>query len=215
MQMRPLHSFRIPLRAAVAGLSAFLLLTGCKESATETDPPTEAIQLVPGTVVGKKVFPIGNTAQGGQGQTVSGLSCIETVASHSHTHLSLFVNGEQIAIPLGIGITDVREQNGFAAAGSANSCLYLIHTHDATGILHVEPPTKSTKLTLGQAFDLWGQPIDRNNVAGFMGTVTAYIDRKQYTGDLRAITLDPGKQINLQVGAPLVQPPAYILPQGL
>lgn len=205
---------RSHFRVASAGLMLVLSVTACKRSSTDPTPPGEGIQLVPGTTVGKSVFPIGNTAQGGQGQPISGVACgLESIAYHAHPHLSLFVNGEQIAIPLGVGITDVREQNGVAVPGGPGSCPYWIHTHDATGILHVEPPVASTTLTLGQAFDVWGQPLSADNVAGFQGAVTAYVNQERYLGDVRSIPLSRGTQINLQVGTPLVQPPVYILPK--
>lgn len=201
---------RANARLLVAGLLIPLAVTGCTDSGTGPAPPSSGpIQLVAGTRVGKDVFPIGNTPPAGQGQPVSGLQCgIQTIAYHAHPHLSLFVGGEQIAIPPAIGIPGATAQGSSAAGGK---CLYWIHTHDATGILHVEPPT-SARLMLGQAFDLWGQPLSSTNVAGYQGTVTAYIDQKPYNGDVRAIRLEPGRQINLQVGTPTVVPPTYILP---
>lgn len=193
-------------------LLAVLALAGCKDTPTETEPPPGAvIQLVAGTTVGKPTFPHGDTPQGGQGEPVSGIRCENPLnpAYHVHPHLSLFVNGEQLAIPAGIG-SPGSTQLGSSAAGGR--CLYGIHTHDATGILHVEPPTSSTRFNLGQAFDVWGRPLGRDNVAGYTGTVTAYVNGQRYDGELRSIRLDAGTQINLQVGSPTVSPPIYKLP---
>jgi hypothetical protein len=193
-----------------------LAAAGCRDVGTDPTPPSEPVQLVEGTTVGRSFFPIGNSAQGGQGQPIGGVSCIQDnqIAYHIHPHLSLFMNGEQIAIPLGLGITPVREQGGFAAPVTGiTPCVYWIHTHDATGLLHVEPPTDAL-LTLGQVFDVWGQPLSRSNVAGFSGNVTAFVNGQRYNDDLRALRLEPRMQINLQVGSPVVAPPTYLFPPG-
>jgi hypothetical protein len=41
--------------------------------------------------------------------------------------------------------------------------MYWIHTHDSTGWIHVEAPRK-IRATLGQFFDVWGQPLSREKV---------------------------------------------------
>lgn len=170
------------------------------------NPSSRPIQLVPGTTLGKVVFSDGDTPQGGQGQTVSGIPCGvgEQLTYHIHAHISLFVNGEQIAIPLGIGIGSTRDNR---------ACFYWLHTHDATGIVHVEAP-RTSSFTLGQFFDIWGQPLSSENIAGFRGAVTAYVNGTRYQGDLRVISFASHMQINLQVGTPLVPPPTYLFPAG-
>ncbi len=69
----------------------------------------------------------GDTATGGQGQPIDGISCRpEIVTYHVHAHLSFFLNGTRLAIPDAIGIQNPRpESNGFVSSGS---CLYNIHT---------------------------------------------------------------------------------------
>ena len=60
------------------------------------------IELIRATSMGRSVYPIGNTPLGGQGQAISGISCISGPApNHLHAHLSLFLRGEQIEIPQG------------------------------------------------------------------------------------------------------------------
>ena len=76
-----------------------------------------AIPLVQATEVGKAFFPPGDTPAGGNGQPVDGIQGLsqEMLAVHLHAHLSLFYRGEQIAVPLGIGIVKpLRIVNGFA-----------------------------------------------------------------------------------------------------
>ena len=181
-------------------------------NAEAAEPPrAEVVQLEIGTVIGEERFPIGNSQQGGQGQTVSGIPCkIETIAYHAHPHLSLFYQGTRIAIPAGIGMMNPVMEDGLAAG----SCYYWIHTHDATGIIHVEPPEASMVLTLGQLFDIWGQPLSSENVAGFRGSVIVYVDGERFRGDLRTIEFVAHRHIAIYVGTPLPPIPSYRFPRG-
>jgi hypothetical protein len=172
-----------------------------------------AIPLVQATEVGRPFFPPGDTPAGGNGQPVDDIQGLsqEMLAVHIHAHLSLFNRGEQIAVPLGIGIVKpLRVVNGFASGAA----LYWLHTHDATGIIHVESPD-ARLYTLGQFFDIWGRPLGKSDVAGLQGTVHAFVDGRPYTGDLRAIVLTAHEQITIEVGEPVVAPPVYTFPSGL
>ncbi len=195
--------------------SLVLALSACSNAApVEPDPgPGAEVQLVRASTVGRAFYPLGNTATGGQGQPISGLSCISAMGPyHRHAHVSLFVKGEQIAIPLGIGIMNPVVANGYVNF-DRTKCFHEMHSHDASGVIHLHPnPGEARALTLGQLFDLWGQPLTRQNVAGQAGRVVAFVGQQRYDGDLRAIVLDEHTLVNLQVGSPLVAPPRYIVP---
>lgn len=171
-----------------------------------------AVQLEEGGSVGKNVFPDGNTSSGGQGSAVAGIPCSSGAADveHYHVHLSLIANGEQIAIPRAIGIMNPILQGEAVLAGS---CFYWLHSHDRTGIIHVEPTETGHTFTLGQYFDVWGQPLASDKVATYSGPVTVYVDGQRYTGDPRAIVLAKNQQITLEVGT-RVAPPVYTFPPG-
>jgi hypothetical protein len=170
------------------------------------------IPLVDGTTIGKAMIPVAkvgaDTKSGGQGQPVDGISCagMEYATLHVHSHLALFYHGTQVQIPRLIGGAPVPPQG----------CLYWIHTHDATGIIHIEAPQLSppggSDYTTGILFDIWGQPLTRSNVAGLKGPVTAYVNGQKYDGDLRMIPLKAHQLITLEVGTPLVTPPNYTFP---
>ena len=189
------------------------VLAGLIIVATPVIAQQRAIPLVQATQIGKTQFPPGDTPAGGNGQPVDGIQGLsqEMLAVHIHAHLSLFYRGEQIAVPLGIGIVKpLRVVNGFAGGAA----LYWLHTHDATGIIHVESPD-ARPYTLGDFFDIWGRSLGKNDVAGLQGPVHAFIDGQPYTGDLRAIVLTAHEQITLEVGEPVVTPPVYTFPAGL
>ena len=176
--------------------------------------PVAPIPLIQGTQVGATKFDPGDTPRGGHGQTIDGIegSSREMLQVHVHAHLAVFYKGQQIAIPYGIGIVQpFQVNNGFVGMGAG---IYWLHTHDATGIIHVESPDNRT-YTLGQFFDIWGQPLDAKNVAGLTGTVRAFVDGKTYAGSPRGIVLGAHTQITLEVGAPFVTPPIYTFPAGL
>jgi hypothetical protein len=175
---------------------------------------TAPIPLVQATQVGATAFEPGNTAQGGNGQPVDGIegSSREMLKVHVHAHLALFSKGQQLAIPYGIGIVKpFQVNNGFVGMGAG---IYWLHTHDATGIIHVESPDDRT-YTLGNFFDIWGEPLSAHEVAGLRGTVRAFADGKPYTGNPRDIVLGAHTQITLEVGSPTVPPPVYVFPNGL
>jgi len=172
------------------------------------------IPLVQGTQLGQSMFEPGDTPRGVNGQPVDGIegSSREMLKVHVHAHLALFNKGQQIAIPYGIGIVKpFQANNGFVGMGQG---IYWLHTHDATGIIHVESPDDRT-YTLGQFFDIWGQSLTSSEVAGLKGTVRAFVDGKPYSGSPRGIVLGAHTQITLEVGAPFVPPPTYTFPAGL
>ena len=175
-------------------------------------PTPTPIQLVIGTTVGTETFPEGDTASGGSGQPIDGISCRAFLDNqfHHHVHLSMFVNGEQIALPRGTGMKDPGQGNFIYHA----QCAYWLHTHDETGIIHIEPPNGQT-FTLKQYVDIWGEPLGTNGFANFAGTVSVYIDGVLQSGmDPNAVTFSPFEEITLVIGTPPSWIPVYLFPPG-
>jgi hypothetical protein len=77
------------------------------------------------------------------GQPIAGIPCDreEGTAFHVHAHLNVFVDGKPYPVPEGVGIV-------------GRMCLYWLHTHDQSGIVHVEAPQRRI-FTLDQFFDIW------------------------------------------------------------
>jgi hypothetical protein len=181
-------------------------------SPTSSGPKFSApLPIAIGHTIGAPTYAEGDSSAGGQGQSVQGITCdTSTPVQHIHVHLTLIANGAQRAIPLAIGVNNpFIIQNFVVAAG----CYYWLHTHDATGIVHVEAPVTTT-FNLGQFFAIWGQPLSRSNVAGFSGTVTAYVDSTKYEGDLGAVDFQAHEQITLIVGAVPDTIPIYAFPSA-
>jgi hypothetical protein len=137
------------------------------------------------------------------GQPVDGIECLgsEQLKFHDHAHLAIFVNGAQRTVPAFIGIAP------------DGSCLYWLHSHTPDGIIHMESPI-SRGFTLGNYFDIWGQPLSATQVGPAKGTVTAFVDGKKVTGDPRDIRL--GEHVNVQLDVGKVVPfKSYEYGEGL
>ncbi|MBO0816863.1 MAG: hypothetical protein J2P30_17190 [Actinobacteria bacterium] len=161
--------------------------------------------------------PLASTATKATGQPVDGIRCdtSEQVLFHIHAHLTVFVNGAARQIPAGIGIPQAKAQNSpqgtFIGSGK---CFYWLHTHAADGIVHTESPVHRT-FTLGNFFNIWGQPLGPGQVGPEKGHVTAIYNGKVYHGNPRDIPITAHAQIQLQVGTPLVAPESITWPSGL
>jgi hypothetical protein len=152
-------------------------------------------------------------ARPANGATVDGIKCQtnEQAVYHVHSHLAIFVNGAQQTVPHGVGIPGSKTaQGGFVEGGK---CFYWIHTHDASGVIHIESPTTGT-YTLGQFFDIWGRKLSSDQVGTAKGDVTAYVNGKPVSGDPRSIKLGSHVVIQLDIGK--VEPPKpYTFTGGL
>ena len=157
-----------------------------------------------------------NSSSSGVGQTIDGVQCqtSEQAVYHIHAHLAIFANGQPRTVPLGIGIPNPQTDNSggspFAVSGT---CFYWLHSHDTTGIMHVESPDQRV-YTLGNWFDIWGEKLNASQVGSDTGTVTAYVNGQPYTGDPRQIPLTAHAVIQLDVGTG-VAPKPYTFPSGL
>jgi hypothetical protein len=160
---------------------------------------------------------LAGTGTAATGQPVDGISCqtTEQTLFHIHAHLTIFVNGSARQVPAAIGIpgaqAEATAQGPFIASGT---CFYWLHTHAADGVIHIESPVERT-YTLGNFFDIWGQPLGTDRVGPATGHVVAIYNGQVYQGNPRDIPLIAHAQIQLQVGTPLVAPEQISWPSGL
>jgi hypothetical protein len=152
--------------------------------------------------------PAGDTAP------VDGIQCdtSEQLLFHIHAHLAVYVNGEQRLVAAGIGIGPPLRYSGEVVVGG--SCFSWLHTHDESGVIHIESPVQRT-FTLGDFFDLWGLPLSSQQVGPAQGTVTAYLNGVAFSGDVATIPLDEHNLVQLDVGTPVVPPQPYSFGGGL
>src|SRR5581483_5991449 len=93
----------------------------------------------------------------------------EALAFHIHQHLDIFVNGKRVTVPALIGIDD-------------SSFITEMHTHDASGVLHVES-AKNRPYTLGQFFGEWSVRLSATCLGRYCGDLHWWVDGKRQTGD--------------------------------
>lgn len=134
----------------------------------------------------------------------------EGTAYHIHQHLDIFVHGNAVPVPPAIGVHE-----------SYPPYITSLHTHDETGIIHVESPTEA-KFYLGQFFDVWGVRLSAECLGAYCtdgkNTLVFYVDGKPYSGDPRQIELTAHEEIAISYGtpaeAPKPVPAGYAFPQG-
>lgn len=82
-------------------------------------------------------------------KNISGISCDKTehLIYHNHTKLVIKNQTQTVAVPSNIGIIP-------------NECIFWLHTHDDSGIIHVESPSE-TSFSLGQFLQVW-KSFDNN-----------------------------------------------------
>lgn len=69
---------------------------------------------------------------------------------HIHQQLTIRIDGKEEAIPANVGIV-------------SPTCMRPMHTHDATGTIHVESPVVRD-FTLGELFRVWEKPFGRERL---------------------------------------------------
>ena len=152
-------------------------------------------------LAGPAFLTAGTVRAAAPGATIDGIRCeaMEGAVFHIHPHLAIFDRGKAVTIPDDVG----------RPLGA--QCLYWIHTHTDDGIIHIESPVFRT-FTLGQFFDVWGQPLSATNVAGFKiakGQLHAFVNGAPYKGDPRKIELAQHTDIVLEAGAPYHKPEPF------
>lgn len=143
--------------------------------------------------------------------SVDNIQCntMEQSIFHIHAHLDIIINGKKVVIPAQIGIIP-------------DKCLFWLHTHDESGIIHIESPI-NRYFTLGQFFNIWNKKFNNNqifnNVANANNTLNVYINGNKVPNgtSYRDIKLNAHDEIVIVYGksTPPAIPSNYEFPQGL
>ena len=196
----------IAATAAIAAVVAVVLVTrgGSDSSAPNVPPQSELVGLQTGPApwnpgldtLPDRLEPLGLTPDT-NGHT--------GLVLHIHQHLDIFMNGKPVTVPANIGVYD-------------GQFLTQLHTHDPTGIIHVESPTPET-FDLGQFFGVWGVRLTEDCIGGYCRQVTpwrVYVDGRLYSGNPAALELKEHQEIAFVIGNPPKKIPAkYKFPGGL
>jgi hypothetical protein len=145
---------------------------------------------------------------------VDGIRCdsMEFTKFHIHAHLDIFVDGKPFTVPSQIGIDP------------QGRCLYWLHTHDDSGVIHIESPIER-EFSIGNFIDIWDQTFnntklfDNKSVNDTNSALRMYINGVEVpTGtDFRNISISAHDEIALIIG-PIQDdkiPSRYQFQQGL
>jgi hypothetical protein len=117
-----------------------------------------------------------------------GLPAASDRVPHPHALLRVFVNGAQVAVPGGIGLSP--------------SYTASLHTHPGMpGVIHVEAADPSDRATLGQFFDVWGVFLSDRCLGGYCGGVHVWVNGAMQTS-VRDLVLHDGDAITIVAGRP-------------
>lgn len=136
------------------------------------------------------------------GKPIAGIQCERQEYSnfHIHAHLDIFIDGKPHAVPESIGIIN-------------RTCLYWMHTHDPSGIIHIEAP-ETRAFTLAQFFEIW-----KSTAKGVPATKEApkiYVNGKRVNGRLEQVEIGPLAEIALVYGKePAAIPSSYDFSKNL
>jgi len=141
------------------------------------------------------------------GSAIGEFTCVQNPPNtfEIHAHLSILVNNEPQAIP---------NRLGAAPVGNTTHCFYTLHTHDESGRIHVTPAAQGT-FTLGQLFQIWGQPLTSSNVAGISGLpVEIFVTdngtvTKVEEADWNSIELRSHREITIGLGTGVTEIPNF------
>jgi hypothetical protein len=133
----------------------------------------------------------------------------EGTALHTHQHLDVFVHGTRVTVPATIGIDPAEE------------FISPLHTHDDSGVIHVESPTQRA-FSLGQFMDVWGVLFTRDCIGSLCTSgdnrLRVFVDGQEATGDPRRLELFSHEEIVVAYGTnaelPSPIPDSYGFPFG-
>ncbi|MBA2285820.1 MAG: MFS transporter [Ktedonobacteraceae bacterium] len=160
------------------------------------------------------------------GQTIDGIPCQPSLGSkiHANVRLTVYVNGQSAGIPVGIGsVAPPQPGVNALASNGKTTCLYALHVFEADNLIHVDAPTNRT-YTLGQFFDIWGQPLSRTQITDYSADANHSLvfdifdasgTLQTYTGDPRAIPLAEHETIVILYNSSSVHPVPYTSWNGL
>jgi hypothetical protein len=134
---------------------------------------------------------------------------VEHTTFHIHAHLDIFINGKPYTVPSQIGIIP-------------DKCIYWIHTHDDTGVIHIESP-ENRNFTLGQFFDIWNKKFNNTQIFDNVvdgnknNALSVYVKGGKVNAvDYRNIKLNSHDEIAIVYGKlPDTIPANYPFPKGL
>lgn len=161
--------------------------------------PMPGIVTSPGKVNGiddRFVPPDGDAPGGGHGATIDGkVPCLPSMGNGYHVHVffGIVYKGQLMAMPDTVGMVKPGpEVNGYT---NTAQCFYEIHTHDASGIVHIEVaqphPLDSVVFKVKDLLKVWGVAHGDNTFGPFKGKIHIYTGMPPALGQTVVSTYAP------------------------
>ncbi len=118
--------------------------------------------------------------------------------------LTININGQKQNAPANIGIEGVGgSDTTHEQVQTQSSCLHFIHTHDASGTIHVESPVQ-VDYHLNDLFAVWGKQFSKDqildNKVDAQHRIRVMVDGKE-SSDFENIVLKDKEQIEINYEA--------------
>ncbi|HEX9123972.1 MAG TPA: hypothetical protein VF984_11570 [Actinomycetota bacterium] len=114
----------------------------------------------------------------------------EGAALHHHAYLAIEVDGSPLPVAADIGLS--------TSAASA------LHTHDTSGVIHIESGDPGFQPTLGEFFDVWGVRLSATCAGGYCDAgdqqLRVFVDGRPFQGNPRTIPLTEHADIVITYG---------------
>lgn len=141
---------------------------------------------------------------------VAALRCSGAALRRDGVHLELFARRRVVLVPAGVGMRRPLVREG--ARVVRGRCSFPLRTREPTGTIEV---ARGARLTLGQLFAVWGQPLARRRLLSFRGSIRAYVNGRRRRGDPRRIVLARHANVVLEVGGFIPPHRRFLFPRGL
>jgi hypothetical protein len=113
------------------------------------------------------------------------LRCSDAPRARARAHVELFLYGDIVVVPAGIGIRGGRRDGAYVHG----RCRAALWTEEPTGLVLMARPA-----TLGQLFATWRRALPR---------ARGWLDGRPWRGPLARLPLHDGAQVVVQEGLPL------------
>ena len=144
-----------------------MVASGSSNKPSQTANLTKAIRLAASAGTGSPPWPRPTDTITRAQQAGLFVGSSEGTAVHFHAHLDLLINGQSQPVPAGLGLTSTKDSE--------------LHTHDASGVIHIEAPGQG-QWFLGQVFDEWNVRLTSTDIGGL--AANAKDNLRAYVGSL-------------------------------
>jgi hypothetical protein len=175
--------------------------------------PTVDPSTLPGMLTTAPPWPVNTAGLAARlsAEALPHLDAMEGQVLHTHQHIDIYVRGQHIDVPALVGVVT-----------SPHVVFAPIHTHDESGIIHVESPTQRD-FSLGEFFDVWGVLFTPTCIGADCNTsnerLQVFANGKVVTGNPRQLKLLQHEEIVVTFGTPgqipTPYPTSYAFPQSL